>query len=566
MKHTLNKKYITLKKQEMDQIIETTLQIIETTLKFILCVLSTQNGKTFTAISKICTELQQDDELGRSIHIIFTMNTLLNNKQFAKRLEVNIEKVYGKTSICILSSKYDGKYQHVKNERELQGICLNSETCPRVVVMCSNKQRFVDGVDFLKVINSNRFHISRAFVYYDELHEYISDTLRDKIEEIHNLEIVKSILALTATPTKLFQTDGFWSKLRTIEWTQFNDKNYIGCGDMLFNCIDDFFETPYVRPKSFDYELMDRYTIGFIEYVLRNHPEILMDNTRSFIPAHIRRVGHNAVRDLVFSTNPNSVVIVINGVEKTIQYIDKGNKKTLILNSHDEEICETISRLVVSENLQHRPIVITGYLCIGMGQTLTHVTLGSFTSAIFGHLDLTNDDIYQLVGRINGRMRHWDTYVRTQVYCPTTIMNRCIVMEQCARNIVSNHNGDIITADDYTAPIHEMGEVGRSAIDNFRIPKKKKKPISKSEDTDKQFAIFDTQEQAIAYARTDLGKKFKKRTSSLAPEELLTNGNNPTSEELFNRMWGINRNNPARMIPIDQGKWCVYWRPSLITR
>jgi hypothetical protein len=540
-------------------------QIIEATLKFMLCVLNTQIGKTFTAISKICTELQQDDELGRSIHIIFTMNTLLNNKQFAKRLEEKIEKVYGKGSICVLSSKYDGKYQHVKNEIELQGICLNSDTCPRVVVMCSNKQRFVDGVEFLKVINSNRFHISRAFVYYDELHEYISDTLREKIEEIHNLEIVKSIVALTATPNKLFQTDGFWSKFRTIEWTQFNDKNYIGCRDMIFNCIDDFFETPYVRPRPFDYDLMDRHTIGFIEYVLTKHPEILMDNTRSFIPAHIRRVGHNAVRDLVFSLNPNSVVIVINGVEKTIQYIDNGNKKTLLLNSHDEEICETISRLVFKDNLQHRPIVITGYLCIGMGQTLTHLSLGSFTSAIFGHLDLTNDDIYQLFGRITGRMRDWDNYVRTQVYCPTTIMNRCLVMEECARNIVSNHNGDIITAQDYTTPIHEMGEVGMSAIDNFRIPKKKKQPISKSEDTDKQFALFDTQDQAIAYGRTTLDKKFNRRTTNLAPEELLTNGNNPTSEDLFKRMWGINSKNPARMIPTDQGKWCVYWRPSLIT-
>ena len=79
-------------------------------------------GKTYTAITKIKTLIEEDDEFGRSIHVVFTMNTLLNNKQFAKRLE-EIEKTYGEGSICVFSSKYDGKYKHVKNRDELQGVC-----------------------------------------------------------------------------------------------------------------------------------------------------------------------------------------------------------------------------------------------------------------------------------------------------------------------------------------------------------------------------------------------------------------------------------------------------------
>ena len=112
-------------------------QTVETLSKFILCVLLTQLGKTFTAISKILAEIEQDYNLQRSIHIIFTMNTLLNNRQFAKRLET-IENTYGKGSICVFTSKYDGKYKHVKNRLELQGLCADESTCPRVVVMCSN--------------------------------------------------------------------------------------------------------------------------------------------------------------------------------------------------------------------------------------------------------------------------------------------------------------------------------------------------------------------------------------------------------------------------------------------
>jgi hypothetical protein len=251
---------------------------------------------------------------------------------------------------------------------------------------------------------------------------------------------------------------------------------------MIFNCVDDFFAHPYLRPRPFDFDELDRQTLGFISHVIRKYPEILHENTRTFIPAHIRRSGHNSVRELVFSINTNAVVIVINGFEKTLQYKDQlENTKTIPLTSDDEEVCETISRLITKHKLQSRPVVITGFLCVGMGQTLTHRLLGSFTSAIFGHLDLTNDEISQLFGRITGRMKDWgDKYVQTQVYCPTTIMHRCQVMEECARNMACEHNGDVVTQEDYREPMTEMGEVGKSAIENIRKVKEVKEKREKN--------------------------------------------------------------------------------------
>lgn len=442
--------------------------------KMTLCILLTQQGKTFTTINRISTEIKQDDEFGRSIHIVFTMNTLLNNKQFAKRLE-SIENIYGKGSICVFSSVYNGKYIHVKDRLQLQGICADESTCPRVIVMCSNHQRYDDGVEFLKVINKNKINIYRAFAYYDELHKYITPSLRLQIEDIHKLDIVKGIIALSATPDPIFKCDGFWSKLRLIELDHFNASNYVGYKDMIFNCIDNFFTEPYIRPKPFDFNELDKHTIGFISYVLDKYPEIIKNNTRTFIPAHVRRSGHNMVRDLIFKINKYAVVIVINGFEKTLQYKDHMlNTKTIPLSSEDEEVCETISKLIMNYELQTRPIVITGFLCVGMGQTLTHRLLGSFTSAIFSHLDLTNDEIYQLIGRITGRMKDWgDKYVQTEVYCPTTIMHRFHVMEECARNIACEHNGDIVTQNDYREPMNKMGDVGMSAIKNIRKEKQK---------------------------------------------------------------------------------------------
>jgi len=538
---------------------------VELACKFILCVLLTQLGKTFTAINRIITEIDQDDEFGQSIHIVFTMNTLKNNEQFAKRLET-IENKYGKGSVCVFTSKYKGKYKHVKSRTELQGLCLDESSCPRVVVVCSNYTRFDDGVEFLKVLNKNKTIIQRAFAYYDELHKYISDTLRSQIEEVHELDIVRGIIALTATPERILKTDGgFWHRLRLIQLDYFNDYNYAGYKDMIFNCMDDYFVSPYVRPS--DFKGLDSETVGFISHVLGKYPEILKENTRTFIPAHIRRIGHDAVRQLVFDTNSQCVVVVLNGVEKTIQYKDhQDNVKTIPLVSEDEEVCETIARLTIKHGLQHRPLVVTGFLCVGMGQTLTHKSLGSFTSAIFGHMDLTNDDIYQLFGRVTGRMKDWgDNYVQTQIYCPTTIMHRCQVMEECARNMAREHNGEVVTQEDYRAPMYTMGEPGEAAVENIRAVKERKQMKFKAEDTDKSVLPFNTQEEAIAFAQTTLKRKLNKRSEPfLAPKELRKDDRNPTMEEIEHRMWGLNKTTPVRMAPTHDSKWCVWWRPSLV--
>jgi len=537
--------------------------------KFILCVLMTQLGKTFTIIEKMLTEIKLDYILGRSIHVIFTMNTLLNNQQFAKRLDT-IESEYGKGSVCIFSSKYHGPYCHIKNIRELLGICAVRSSCPRIIVMCSNKTRFKDGVEFINILDENKsFSISRVFAYYDEIHEYINEPLRRQIEQIHDLDIIHGITGLTATPNRIFQSDGLWNRIQLFDLNKYDDTNYIGHKDMTFNCVDDFFENDYKRPSAFDYNALDDDTIGFIEHVLQKHPEILQDNTKTFIPGHKRRSGHNYIRDLIFDINPNSAVITINGIEKTLQYNDGiGNTKTLLLASSNkgEEVCDTISKLIISHGLQSRPIVVTGMICVGMGQTIVHESLGSFTHAIFSHMDLNNDEIYQLFGRVTGRMKNWKTYTQTEIYCPTIIMNRFNAMEICAKNMACQHNGDIVSHQDYIEPIEKMDHIRDSVFGNFRIQEKNqpKEKTSNKDPGDKDFKIFDTQQEAIDFGKT-MNFHFYKRKSRDAPETLKKNGENPTEADILHRMWGINKDNKARMIPMKGEKWCVYWRPSLLT-
>jgi hypothetical protein len=477
-------------------------------LKFTLCVLLTQFGKTFISISRANIEIDLDVELGKSIHIIFTTNTYLNNKQYAKRLN-NIEQKFGTGSICILAAKYKGDYKHVKSRDELQGLFLDEQTCPKVILACSNKRRYDDSVEFLKVLDRNSTSIKRAFVHYDELHTYINENLRKQIEEIHNLEIVKGILSITATPDNIFLSSGPWSRINKISLDNFNEADYASYHDMIFNLIDNFFPAKYIRPSPFDFDTLASDTIGFISHVLDKHPDILNKNARVFIPSHVIRDSHECVRDLVFEKNKQCVVVLINGKEKTIQYYSGINIKTIPLLSDDEEVCETISRLVIKHGLENRPIVVTGFLCVSMGQTLTHKSLGSFTSAIFGQMDATNDDIYQLFGRITGRMKNWgDKYVQTQVYCPTLIMQRIHVMEECARNMARD-TSETTTKNDYRKPMYEMGEEGNSAISNLRKKKVKTNKVKKEKLIGENVIPFENFETAKSFLADIFGRNVK---------------------------------------------------------
>jgi hypothetical protein len=478
---------------------------VEMTCKFVLCVLLTQMGKTFTTIGRILEELTRDEENGRSIHLVWTMNTLLNNTQFANRLRI-IEAQYGEGSVVIFASKYAGTYKHVKNPNELKGICFDSYTCPRVIVMCSNDIRFSDGFDFINILNSNETNIKRVFAYYDELHQYITDKLREQIEQIDKMSIVYGIMGMTATPDRILLKSGYWALIQMIILDNFNETDYAGSNDMNFHKIDDYFPDNYKRPAPFDFESHDNETLGFLRHVLDKHPHILADNARVFIPGHIRRLGHQSIRREIFKRCNNAVVIVLNGEEKTLEYYKNDIISTINLTSPSEEVCATIARRINELKLQGRPVIITGYLCVGMGQTLIEKSGGPFTSAIFSHLSLTNDEIYQLFGRLTGRSKDWETYVPTDVFCPTKIMYRIIGMETCAKNLAMEYNGELINESIYNAPLAALGVVGKVTLENIRLKKEKKIRVKKPDAIEHSNGF-----KTLDEVNTFLSEKYKKR-------------------------------------------------------
>jgi hypothetical protein len=549
-------------------------------MKVTLCILPTQSGKTFMTIGHIRNGLERDKRQGEEgLNIIFTMDTILGTEQFARRLET-IENEYEGSVYIFNSKKTSGKcskYKHVSNRTELLGKFAEYRaglgTRPRVIVVCSNQTRFRDALEFIKVMDNLKF-VDHIFIYCDELHQYIEKGyIRDQLEEMHNFDIVNGILAITATAEKITMDTGFWSKLKTLHLKDFDDSDYVGYRDLDFIPVNDFFEIPYVRPRGrgFGYRELEEQTIGNIFHILSRYPNILGENTRSFIPAHVRRTGHQRVRDMVFSLNSQTVVIVINGKEKSLTYTDLLTgiitvdlEKKGILNNN-EELSEKISRILNENNLKSRPLVITGFLCVGMGQTLIHRTIGPFTSAVFGHLDLTNDDIYQLFGRITGRMKTWDTYVKTTVYCPNDVKLRCETMEKCVRNIIDNHNGKTITQDILIKPIQQE----KATKENIRLRKNSvastvKKP--KKDKSDFSYRLFDTLVETKAFILAQFGGRINERGESV-PKTLSKDGTPRSVEYYINRQWGIGTDkNRYRAFPTDQNKWIVYWRSSIFNK
>ena len=83
---------------------------------------------------------------------------------------------------------------------------------------------------------------------------------------------------------------------------------------------------------------------------------------------------------------------------------------------------------------------------------------------------MDNDNAYQLFGRVTGRMKHWDNYEKTKVYCPTTFKNIVTKMEILATNTAENLKGQNISQDDYLEPVENDG----SFLKNFKTLKSKK--------------------------------------------------------------------------------------------
>jgi hypothetical protein len=80
-------------------------------------------------------------------------------------------------------------------------------------------------------------------------------------------------------------------------------------------------------------------------------------------------------------------------------------------------------------------------------------------------------------------------------------------------------------------------------------------------DNDFEYRVFDDQDDAIKFMKSELNYNAKRR-SGIAPENLMQDGDNPSVEYIVKRKTALNQKNKVRMVPTNENRWCVYWRPS----
>lgn len=446
--------------------------------KFEVCLLYTQFGKTFNAILDMTTALECSPN---SLQVVYTMNTLLNHGQFVSRLnELRWKYPDEENPVVLFSSKcsddFKKDYVHVSTYGELFHLCVSPlKTSPRIIIMCSNKTRFADGFRLLTELNYGCSSIKTIYMYFDELHAYINKGTRHMIETINEYPIIERILCLTATPDNLWEDKGPWSSIKLVDYgTTLTYDNYVGFSDSEFVIDEHTFRSDYKRPHCMDFHESTRQVVDYAKHIGDKYPSIFNDGQRVFIPGHKLTDGHDDIRTYVFGKNPNAVVILINGKEKTMVFKLGGELKVIDIHCgdaddmHSTEMCEKVGMYIKKYALEGRLIVFTGYICVNMGQTLTHESYGPFTAAIMGHVCCTNTDAYQLCGRLTGRMKHWKTFCKTTVYCPSKLMNRFKITETCNHNAIHNHSGSELTRSDYWEPAKSAGQAGKDVLDNMK--------------------------------------------------------------------------------------------------
>ncbi|CAD7934830.1 unnamed protein product [Amoebophrya sp. A25] len=206
--------------------------------------------------------------------------------------------------------------------------------------------------------------------------------------------------------------------------------------------------------------------------------DIFRPGGRIFVPACPEIHTHERVRRHIFDLCPRAVVVVLNGEEKSLVWHARSREtrsveasettartldlrkftleKAVKADRSEEprpppqqaplEVSDKIALAMERYGLEDRPLLITGYICVGMGQTLLNAQkMGNFTHAILPSregmrnlfMKTTPEVLYQEAGRVTGR-KHQN---RTQILCPPSIRDNFVREEQKAIAVMDHARG-----------------------------------------------------------------------------------------------------------------------------
>ena len=490
--------------------------------RFVLICMPEQSGKTFMMIKKINENLLDEEEREkRVVNFIFCDNSLLLTKQTGNRVVNEVNKVPGTEENYIeFSSRKDGVAK--KTADAVYGKIMDGVTN---IICCTNGKRVSDISELINRINRSPF--ARMFVvkiWIDEADKYnnhIKKTFLPLLEENKNVQC----FCLTATPETLFNNFQYMNVLPIEDTTQ---PSYHGWLD---NIIE-------IRPN--DYGSTEAFATQVVNEVMSKNDGILKPGTKWYIPAERKKMSHEMMRDLLKAKGFAVFIVNGNGIEMSLP------DGTCILKDKTKELQQEVRELYRDYNLSRFAVAITGNMCVGRGISIIQKEENDLCEFIFDYAILSNytkkAEASQNAGRLKGNYKHWSGYKPPTVFT-TKEFNK--------------------VASEWEKRSRELGKLAfsRDTIEPSKITKKEFTGITKTEH-EFDYRVFDTDEEAIQWVKKVFsGKRMFTNKSGKAPAEVLDNaGNNPTLEYLLNRKWGLRSNKEwIRKIPMDNGKFCVYW-------
>lgn len=332
---------------------------------------------------------------------------------------------------------------------------------------------------------------------------------------------------ITATPDTLFNNFQYMNVLPIEDTTQ---PSYHGWLD---NIIE-------IRPN--DYGSTEGFATQVVNEVMSKNDGILVPGTKWYIPAERKKMSHEMMRDLLKAKGFAVFIVNGNGIEMSLP------DGTCILKDKTKELHQEVRELYRDYNLSRFAVAITGNICVGRGVSIIQKEENDLCEFIFDYAILSNyskkAEASQNAGRLKGNYKHWSGYKPPTVFTTKEFNKVATEWEKRSR---------------------ELGKMAfsRDTIEPSKITKKEFTGITRITKTEYEFDyhVFDIDEEAIRWVKNELKKSMRKSPVGKAPADVLDKAkNNPTLEYLLKRKWGLRADKEwIRKIPMDNGKFCVYW-------
>ena len=390
----------------------------------------TQEGKTFELINRILDSLQSKSGVDFVFTMKLLDNTEQCVTRLWRQLVQELGEDLTRELVVMVASKppAGAPFRVFKSLDEVAALAER----PRVVIGCSHYTKFdqvyslVDKLDTGAAAPGASKEGLGCFagmgrgsvrIHHDELHKYMGCRvevpdrgkcdLRTKIADVATRAetVLDRVHGYTATPGPIFdpsvahkdsakwavevvgdkkeqnvdsqnaesraraaaaerRTHEFWDNvaLAPLDKSKLKEEEYAGCDDVQFFEASE--ESEELKP------------LDFTARTIQHHAaDLFRQGTRVFLPAQAKMESHREMRHLVHSVCRDAVVVTLNSDEKTATYYDgDGRRKVIDLTAteqgfHGLELSQKIAEVVQWEQLERRPLVVTGYFCLGMGQT-----------------------------------------------------------------------------------------------------------------------------------------------------------------------------------------------------